>query len=73
MSTVRIMGAQVPEKLYIPSKRVGSQEDLPDDLGNADASVTGAKVGDGYLVYFGDMRWSQTSTDAIMALCGLSK
>jgi hypothetical protein len=43
----------------------------PEYVDQAQAAVVGAKVGNGYLVYVGDVNAEEGSDNIILSLCGL--
>ncbi|KAH6675183.1 hypothetical protein B0J14DRAFT_616913 [Halenospora varia] len=63
----------IHEKIFVPVPE-GTTQSLvfpPSYVNKAQAAVVSAKIGDGFLVYSGDVNAEQGSDKVILALCGL--
>lgn len=69
MKTLHVSNARPQEKIFIPEN--GARTQLPAYVAETEAAVTAAKIGDGYLVYCGDVNGEHGSDQTILALCGL--
>ncbi|PWY88172.1 hypothetical protein BO70DRAFT_286236 [Aspergillus heteromorphus CBS 117.55] len=75
MEAVNVRDARRGERLFQPvqgATRDASTDDvieMPEE--NWQAAIAGAKVGDGYLVYCGDVHMRDESIDVIATLCGV--
>lgn len=73
MKALHIKSAGEHEKIFVPVPG-GTTQSLvftPSHVDEAQAAVVGAKIGDGFLVYSGDVNGEQGSDKMILALCGL--
>ena len=73
MKALHVKNAGQHEKIFVPlaGGTTQSQAFPPSYVDEAQAAVVGAKIGDGYLVYCGDVNGEQGSDKVILALCGL--
>lgn len=74
MDVVQIENARPHEKIFIrmADARTQSLVSPSEYVDQALAAVVGAKVGNGYLVYNGDVKVQEGSIDIILSLSGLS-
>jgi hypothetical protein len=73
MKVLHVKNAGQHEKIFVPVPE-GTTQSLvfpPSHVDEAQAAVVGAKIGDGFLVYSGDVNAEQGSDKVILALCGL--
>lgn len=68
-------GARSWEKIYVPvpGDAKGSHVFPPDYVEDTEAAVVGAQIGDGFVVYIGDVNDEPGTQELFMTLCGLSK
>ena len=73
MKVLHVKNAEPHEKLFVPSPDVviESVDFSPGYLDQTQAAVVGTRVGDGYIVYAGDVNPGEESSDVILRLCGL--
>lgn len=73
MKVLHVKNAQPHEKIFIPVNDAETQSlAFPQEyVYQAQAAVAGAKVGNGYLVYCGDVNPGDGSDKIILSLCGL--
>lgn len=74
MKALHVDKARPEEKIYVPvsGARVQSHVFAPVPVSNpTQAAITGAKVGEGYLVYIGDVNSEDESTEVALKFCGL--
>lgn len=73
MKVLHIKNAEPHEKIFIPSPddMIESVDFLPGYIDQTQAAVVGTRVGDGYIVYAGDVNPGEESSDVIIRLCGL--
>ncbi|KUJ09770.1 uncharacterized protein LY89DRAFT_276931 [Mollisia scopiformis] len=64
---VYVHGAKADEKIYV------DPFDLPPDSDRTEAIVARAKVGQGWLVYMGDVYFGEEFQDILLKLCGIDK
>lgn len=72
MKTLHVKGAQPHEKIFVPIGDAMTQSHVfsPEKVSQEQAAVVGAKVGDGYVAYVGDVNGEKGSDRVILALCG---
>ena len=72
MKVLHIMNARPHEKLFVPIEGAQTQSLVfePTPVDQTQAAVVGAKVGDGYVVYSGDVNPDEESDQVILSLCG---
>jgi len=72
MKALRVNNARPHEKIYIPVEDAMTQSLVfpASYVNQAQAAVVGSKIGDGYLVYIGDVNAEKGSFDVILSLCG---
>jgi len=72
MKALRIKNARPHEKIYVPvaGAKTESRVFPPGHVDEAQAAVVGAKLGDGYLVYIGDVNNEEESVKILLALFG---
>ncbi|TGO45841.1 hypothetical protein BCON_0361g00010 [Botryotinia convoluta] len=73
MKVLHVQNAKQHEKIFLPVPG-GTTQSLVFPSSHVDeeqAAVVGAKIGDGFLVYCGDINGEQGSDKVILALCGL--
>ncbi|KAI9769772.1 MAG: hypothetical protein M1840_003766 [Geoglossum simile] len=73
MKVLHIKNAQPHEKIFIPVADAMSQSHVfaPEYVDQAQAAVVGARIGNGYLAYVGDVNSEKGSDNIILSLCGL--
>lgn len=73
MKTLHIKGARTHEKIFVPVRNARTQSLVfpPTPVDPTQAAVTGAKIGNGYVVYCGDVNAEEGSDKVILSLCGL--
>ena len=73
MKVLHVKNAEQHERIFVPLPEGTMQSQVvpPSYLDEAQTAVAGAKVGDGYLVYSGDVNGELDSDKVILALCGL--
>lgn len=73
MKVLHIKNARPHEKILVPVSDAMTQSHVfpPSYVDQTQAATTGTKIGDGYLVYCGDVNAEVGSDHAILALCGL--
>ena len=73
MKVLHVKNAREGEKIFIPVPEATTQSHVfpPTHVDQAQAAVVGAKVGDGFLIYAGDVNGEIGSTKIILTMCGL--
>lgn len=73
MKVLHIKGAAPHEKIFAPIPNAMTQSHVfpPEYVDQTQAAVVGTRVGDGYVVYIGDVNPEKGSEDVILRLCGL--
>jgi hypothetical protein len=73
MEVFHIKDAQQHEKIFVPVPGGQTQSMVfpPSYVDEIHAAVVGAKIGDGFVVYVGDVNPEKGSDKVILALCGL--
>ncbi|KAJ5381425.1 uncharacterized protein N7496_003853 [Penicillium cataractarum] len=73
MKTLHIMDARPSEKIFVPIANAQTQSHVfpPGYVDQSQAAVTGAKIGNGHLIYCGDVNGEAGSDSVILAFCGL--
>jgi hypothetical protein len=73
MKVLHVKDARSHEKLFVPTPGSMTQSHVfpPGHVDLAQAGIVGTKVGNGYMVYVGDVNGEKGSDSAILALCGL--
>jgi len=73
MKVTHVKNAREHERIFIPVSEAMTQSHVfpPSYVDETQAAVVGAKVGNGFLVYVGDVNGEQGSEKVILALCGL--
>lgn len=72
MKALHVTSAQPHEKIFVPIANAVIQSRVfsPEPVSQEQAAVVGAKVGNGYLAYVGDVNGEKGSDRVILALCG---
>ncbi|GCB25738.1 hypothetical protein AAWM_08623 [Aspergillus awamori] len=70
MEAILIKNARPKEKIYIPIKGAMTEWPRPEPVDQTQAAVVGAKVGDGYVAYCGDINPGEKLDQVILSLCG---
>ncbi|GLA51683.1 hypothetical protein AnigIFM63604_008293 [Aspergillus niger] len=70
MEAVLIKNARPKEKIYVPIKGAMTEWPRPEPIDQTHAAVVGAKVGDGYVAYCGDINPGEKLDQVILSLCG---
>lgn len=70
MKVLHVQGARTEEKVYVPITGTTTQSHVfpAERVDGSQAAVVGAKIGEGYLVYCGDVN-AEESARVIFALC----
>ncbi|OBT92911.1 hypothetical protein VE01_08955 [Pseudogymnoascus verrucosus] len=73
MKVLHVKNAQPHEKVFIPVSGAKTQSSVfpTEYVDQAQAAVVAANVGNGYLVYCGDVNPGDASDSVILSLCGL--
>lgn len=73
MKVLHVKDARPDEKIFVPVSGAMTQSHVfpPDHVDQAQAAVAGAKFGNGFVVYAGDVNPGQKSDQMILTLCGL--
>jgi hypothetical protein len=73
MKVLHVKNARPDEKIFVPVADAMTQSNVfpPEYVDHAQAAVVGAKVGNGYLVYIGDVNAEEGSDNIILSLCSL--
>ena len=73
MKVLHVKNARPDEKIFVPVPNAMTQSNVfpPEHVDQAQAAVVGAKVGNGYLVYIGDVNTEEGSDKIILSLLGL--
>jgi hypothetical protein len=73
MKALHVKDAQPHEKIFVPVANATTQSHVfpPEYVDQSQAAVVGAKVGNGYLAYIGDVNSEEGSDNIILSLCGL--
>jgi hypothetical protein len=73
MKALHIKNAQIHEKIFIPVGGAQTQSHVfpAEHVDESQAAITGACVGDGFLVYCGDVNGESGSNQVILTLLGL--
>ena len=73
MKVLHVKNARPDEKIFVPVPNAMTQSNVfpPEYVDQAQAAVVGAKVGNGYLVYIGDVNAEEGSDKIILSLLGL--
>lgn len=73
MKVLQIKGARAQEKLFVPVPESTTQSMVfpPAYVDQSQAAVVGAKIGDGYVFYDGNVNPEEGQIRVILALCGL--
>jgi hypothetical protein len=73
MKVLHVQNARQHEKIFVPVPGGTTQSRVfpPNHVDEAQAAVVGAKIGDGFLAYVGDVNGEEGSDKVILALCGL--
>ena len=73
MRVLHIKDARQHERIFVPVPGSTTQSLVfpPSDVDEAQGAVVGAEVGNGFLVYVGDVNGEEGSDKVILALCGL--
>jgi hypothetical protein len=73
MKVLHVKNARPEEKIFIPVPEAMTQSHVfpPSYVDQTQSAVVGAKVGDGYVAYIGDVNGDQGSNKVILSLCGL--
>lgn len=73
MKALHVRGAKPQEKLFVPvpGSKTQSMVFAPADVDQSQAATVGARIGNGFLAYVGDVNGEEESDAVILALCGL--
>jgi hypothetical protein len=73
MKVLHVKNAKAQEKIFVPVPGGMTQSAVfpPAYVDQAQAAVVGAKIGEGYLVYDGNVNPEEGQVKVILALCGL--
>jgi hypothetical protein len=73
MKVLHVKNARPEEKIFIPVPEAMTQSHVfpPSYIDQTQSAVVGAKFGDGYVAYVGDVNGEQGSNKVILSLCGL--
>ncbi len=73
MKALHVDKARPEEKIYVPADgaRVQSHVFPATPISDSQAAVAGAKIGQGYLFYLGDVNGEEESTQVVLRFCGL--
>lgn len=73
MKVLHVKNARSEEKIFVPVSKAVTESRVfsPELVDQAQAAIVGAKVGNGFLVYVGDVNGEQGSDKVILNLCGL--
>lgn len=73
MKTLHIKNARPHEKIFIPVSDAETQSHVfgPEYVDQTQAAVTGATIGNGHLVYCGDVNGEAGTDNIILSFCGL--
>lgn len=73
MKALHIKQARPHEKIFVPVSGALTQSHVfpPEHVDATQAAVTGAQIGNGYLVYCGDVNGEVGSDEIMLSLCGL--
>jgi hypothetical protein len=73
MRVLNVKDAMPHERSFIPVLTAQTQPPIlpPAEFDQSQAPVAGAKVGNGFLAYIGDLNAAPGSDDIVLALCGL--
>ncbi|KAM3074174.1 hypothetical protein ACMFMG_003004 [Clarireedia jacksonii] len=73
MKVLHVKNARLHEKIFVPVPEGMTQSHVfpPSPVDKTQAAIVGAKIGDGFLAYCGDVNGEEGSEKAILALCGL--
>lgn len=73
MKAVHIKNAEPHEKIFVPITGAKTQSLVfpPEEVDQTQAAVVGTKVGDGFIVYIGDVNSEKESFDITRRLCGI--
>ena len=73
MKVLHVEDAKSNEKIYVPAEDATTQSAVfaPEYVDQSQAAIVGAKIGEGYLVYNGDVNQEEGSNKFVMALLGL--
>jgi hypothetical protein len=75
MKVLHVTNARPEEKIFVPVPEATTQSHVfpPSHVDQAQAAIVGAKVGDGYVAYVGDVNGEEGSNKVILSLCGLGQ
>ncbi|OOQ85617.1 hypothetical protein PEBR_25454 [Penicillium brasilianum] len=75
MKALHIKNARRQEKIFVPIADARTQSHVfpPESVDQSQAAVTGAKIGNGQLIYCGDVNPEAGSDSVILAFCGLGE
>jgi hypothetical protein len=73
MKALHIKNARRQEEIFVPIADAQTQSHVfpPESVDQSQAAVTGAKIGNGHLIYCGDVDPEAGSDSVILAFCGL--
>jgi hypothetical protein len=73
MKVLHVKGARAQEKIFVPVPEATTQSMVfaPAYVDQAQAAVVGAKIGDGFVFYDGNVNPEEGQIRVILALCGL--
>ncbi|CZT04072.1 uncharacterized protein RCO7_05669 [Rhynchosporium graminicola] len=73
MKALHVRDAKPQERILVPvaGSKTQSMVFAPSDVDRSQAAVVGARIGNGYLAYVGDVNGEEESDDVILVLCGL--
>lgn len=73
MKVLHVKGARAHEKIFVPVPQATTQSMVfpPEYVDQAQAAIVGAKIGEGYLVYDGNVNPEEGQNRVVLTLCGL--
>jgi hypothetical protein len=74
MKAVHVKHTRPHERIFLPISNATTQSFVfdPEPVDGTEPAVAGASVGDGYLVYCGDVNGEEGSNKIILSLCGIA-
>jgi hypothetical protein len=72
MKVLHVKYARAGEKIYVPVPEAMTQSMVfpPEFVDRTQAAIVGAKIGEGYLVYDGNVNPEEEQIKVFLALCG---
>ncbi|KAL2059989.1 hypothetical protein VTL71DRAFT_9811 [Oculimacula yallundae] len=73
MKALHVRDAKLQERIFVPvaGSKTQSMVFAPSDVDRSQAAIVGARIGNGYLAYVGDVNGEEESDRVILALCGI--